>query len=323
MFKFFSKRGVLLLVLMMTALLAACGNTVSSSGDSSMEGTNEEVRTIEHAMGTTEIEGTPERVVTLYQGATDAATAFDLEPVGIVESWVQKPIYTYLQEDLDGTPIVGQETQPNLEEIAAKNPDVIFASKMRHEDIYEKLSQIAPTVAIDAVYDFKGTVKLLGETMNKQDRADEILSDWEKRIDDFKTKAEERLGDNWPQNVALINFRSDHARIYYDSFAGSILKDAGFTRPESQQGEGWGVKLTDKESIAAMNADVFFVFMDDEPAVQDTYADWTSHPLWGKLDAVQNDRVYRVDQVVWNMAGGIRAANLMLDELYEHYNLEK
>ncbi|WP_430787124.1 ABC transporter substrate-binding protein [Virgibacillus flavescens] len=322
MSKIFSKWGVLLLVLIMIALLAACGNS-DDSGETTDDSPKEETRTIGHAMGTTEIKGTPERVVTLYQGATDTATAFDVEPVGIVESWVQQPIYEYLREDLDGTPIIGQETQPNLEEIAAKKPDVIFASKMRHEDIYEKLSQIAPTVAIDAVYDFKGTVNLMGETLNKQERADEILSKWNNRVEDFTTKAEEQLGDKWPQNVALINFRTDHARIYYDSFAGSILKEAGFTRPDNQQGDDWGVKLTDKESITAMNADVFFVFMGDEPAVEDTYNEWTKHPLWKELDAVKNDQVYRVDQVIWNMAGGIGAANLMLDELYEHYNLAK
>ncbi|UFT98446.1 iron-siderophore ABC transporter substrate-binding protein [Radiobacillus kanasensis] len=323
MTKLFSKYGILTLFLLITVFLTACGSSDSSSADSQNEETSEETRTIEHAMGTTEIEGTPERIVTLYQGATDTTTAFDVEPVGIAESWVQQPIYEYLRDDLEGTPIIGQETQPNLEEIAAQNPDVIFASKMRHEDIYEKLSQIAPTVAIDAVYDFKGTVELMGETLNKQDRAEEILSDWDKRIEDFNTKAMEQLGDKWPQNIALINFRSDHARIYYDSFAGSVLREAGFTRPENQQGEDWGVKLTDKESITDMNADVFFVFMEEDPAVQDTYNDWTSHPLWKNLDAVKDDQVHRVDQVIWNMGGGIRAATLMLDEVYEHYNLEK
>lgn len=323
-----TKRGVVGIILLFSIIfISACGSESESSNSgksaeaSETNETNE--RVIEHAMGETTIEGTPEKVVTLYQGATDATTLLDIEPVGIVESWVEKPIYTYLRDDLEGTKIVGEETQPNLEEIAALNPDVIFASKMRHEEIYEKLNQIAPTVAIEDVFDYKGTVALMGETLNKQEEADAIIADWNERLEDFKEKAAEKLGDDWPKNVSLINFRSDHARIYFDSFAGTVLREAGFERPANQQEDIWGVKLTDKESITEMNADVFYVFMSDEPAVKESYEDWTSHPLWENLDAVKNDEVYMVDEVIWNMAGGMRAANLMLDDLYERFDLEK
>lgn len=325
---FFSpKYGMLLFVLMLTAFLAACGNS-SSEGEaeeSSVETQEEETRSveIEHAMGTTTIEGTPETFVTLYQGANDASTLFEEEPAGIVESWVEKPIYEYLRDDLEGTPIVGEETQPNLEEIANLQPDVIFASKTRHEEIYEKLNKIAPTIAIEELYDYKGTVELMGKALNKEDKADEILTSWNERLEDFQAKASEKLGDKWPQNVSLINFRSDHARIYFDSFAGTILREAGFTRPDNQQEDVWGIKLTDKESITEMNADTFYIFMSDDPAIKQTYEDWTNHPLWENLDAVKNNQVYTVDEVTWNMAGGMRAANLMLDDLYDRLELEQ
>ncbi|WP_222599275.1 ABC transporter substrate-binding protein [Aquibacillus kalidii] len=326
-----TKRGIFLLILLTTILIvSACGNKEDSSENTSNSSDKEEAsseesnsRVIEHAMGSTTIEGTPKRIVTLYQGATDAATLLDVKPTGIVESWVEKPIYEYLRSDLEGTKIVGEETQPNLEEIAALNPDVIFASKTRHEEIYEKLKQIAPTVAIEELFDYKGTVELMGETLNKQEKADTIIADWNNRIQDFQDKAAEKLGEDWPKNVSLINFRSDHARIYFDSFAGTILREAGFSRPENQQEDVWGIKLTDKESITEMNADVFYIFMSDEPAVKETYEDWTSHPLWKNLDAVKNDQVYMVDEVTWNMGGGIRAANLMLDDLYDRFDLEK
>ncbi|SDJ37857.1 ABC transporter substrate-binding protein [Salimicrobium halophilum] len=318
------------LILGISMLLAACGSSESeeteasngSSDDAETEETSD-TREVEHSMGTTEIEGTPEKVVTLFQGATDVATAMDVEPAGIVESWVEKPIYEYLRDDLEGTPIVGEETQPNLEEIAELEPDVIIASKTRHEDIYEKLNQIAPTIAIEKLFEYKNTVEVMGETLGKQEEADQILSDWNERTEDFKQKAAEKMGEEWPMNVAVLNFRSDHARIYFQGFAGQVLNDAGFTRPESHQEDVWGIKLSDKESITEMNADVFYVFMDEDEAVQETYNEWTNHPLWQELDAVKNDQVHEVDQVTWNMAGGIRSANLMLDDLYDRLGLEQ
>jgi iron complex transport system substrate-binding protein len=312
-------------------------DTGSSSTDSSeatetneKEEQTEEARVIEHAMGKTEVKGTPKRIVTLYQGATDVAVALGVTPVGVVDSWVEKPMYKYLRDDLEGVPHVGLETQPNLEEIAKLKPDLIIASKLRHEKIYEQLSQIAPTVTHETVFKFKDTVELMGKAMNKGDKANELLSDWDSRVADFKEKISAKLGDQWPIEVSVLNFRADHARIYVTGYAGDILGELGFVRSEYQQEEADKgtvvVKLTDKESIPSMNADVFFLFLSDpgeDNAVQKTYEDWTNHPLWKNLDAVKADQVYQIDEVAWNMAGGMISANAMLDQLYEHFGLEK
>ncbi|MFC4324294.1 ABC transporter substrate-binding protein [Litchfieldia salsa] len=330
------KFSLLAIILVFTMFLAACGNqgaeeapaTENKSEQTEDTGAEEEqaeadVREITHALGTTKIEGTPQKIVTLYQGATDAIVAFEVKPVGVVESWVQQPNYEYLRADLEGVKIVGLETQPNLEEIAALKPDLIIASKLRHEEVYAQLSEIAPTVAHETVFDFKGTVELMGEAMNQQEKADELLAAWDNRVADFQTKVADKLGDKWPVNVSILNFRADHARIYFTGFAGSILAELGFTRPENQQSEEWGVQLTDKESITEMNADVFYIFNEDDPAVQKTFEEWTAHPLWKNLDAVKAEQVHMVDEVTWNMAGGIIAANLMLDDVYDRFELEK
>lgn len=278
-------------------------------------------------MGTTTIEGTPKKVVTLYQGATDAAISLGIKPVGVVESWAEQPIYDYLEGDLEGVQIVGQETQPNLEEIAKLKPDLIVAAEVRHEEIYEQLSEIAPTVVNENVHLYKESVELIGDATNQEDKADEIITSWEDRVDDFKEKMTSKLGDEWPFSATVLNFRADHARVYVTGFAGSILHDLGFTIPEEQEGIDEPVlKLTDKEGIPTMNADVFYVFLSDpgdNEGVEQTYEEWQNHPLWENLDAVQEDQVYIVDEVIWNLGGGILSANLLLDDLYERFELEK
>lgn len=327
-------RKLLLAAISVVVLVSAVGCGANGTEQNSVEvkqeevTQNEEVRAVEHAMGTTEIKGTPKRIVTLYQGASDVAIAFGVKPVGIVESWVEKPIYNYLREDLVDIPIVGLETQPNLEEIAKLNPDLIIASKIRHEKIYEQLSQIAPTVVHETVFKFKETVELMGEAMNKEEDAKKLLTDWDNRVADFKGKVSTKLGDEWPIEVSVLNFRTDHARIYVTGFAGDILKELGFVRPEVQRKaaeEGNVIlKLTTKESIPSMNADVFFTFLgDNSEDIKKTYDEWTSHPLWENLNAIKNNRSYLVDDVAWNMGGGYVSANVMLDQIYEHFGLEK
>ncbi|PTY38701.1 iron ABC transporter substrate-binding protein [Saccharospirillum sp. MSK14-1] len=279
--------------------------------------------TIDHAMGRTELDAPAVRVVTLYQGATDAAVALGITPVGVVDSWVEKPMYQYLRDELADVAHVGLETQPNLEEIAALNPDVIIAAKMRHEAVYDQLNQIAPTIAHETVFQFKETLDLVAAATGRTDAAEQWHQNWDARIADFQQQVAELDNIDWPQQVALLNFRNDHARIYYSSFAGNILNELGFERPQAHREDVWGVKLTSKESIPSMNADVFFIFMTETDAtVMENYQDWTSHPLWNTLDAVRNEQVYRVDQVDWNMGGGPIAAQRMVDSVFEHYGLE-
>ena len=91
----------------------------------------------------------PLRVVTLFQGATDCAVVLGVTPCGVVDSWSEKPTYRYLRAALEQVPHVGLETQPSLEDIALLKPDVIIASRYRHERIAPLLKQIAPVLMLE------------------------------------------------------------------------------------------------------------------------------------------------------------------------------
>jgi iron complex transport system substrate-binding protein len=282
-----------------------------------------DVREVEHAMGTTTIEGTPERIVTLYQGATDVAVALGVKPVGAVESWLQQPFYEYIRGDLEGTENLGSELQPNLEQIIQLQPDLIIASKVRHEEIYDQLSEIAPTVAHETVFKWKETVELMGEAMGKGDQADQILSDWDSRVADFKEKLGDKAADT---EVSIVRFEPGQARIYTQGFPSLVLNDIGLERPENQRVEEFAIVVSTKEGIPQMDADVIFDITNDyneDGKPLETREEWQKSPIWENLNAVKNDQVYKVDAVTWNMAGGAIAAQLMLDDIYDRFGLEK
>lgn len=280
-------------------------------------------RSVPNAFGDTPIPATPQRVVTLYQGATDSAVALGIMPVGVVDAWLEKPMYRYLRDALAGVEHVGLETQPNLEKVAWLAPDLIVATRFRHERVRPLLEKIAPTVATGTVFDFKATLALMAEATGRESRARELLQDWDDRMADFRQKIADKLGDDWPQKAAVVRFKSDHVRIYSTGFAGSILSELGFEQPDSLHDQGWGMKLTSEENIPVMNADVIFVLLEpDDPAIAENYRHWTAHPLWQRLDAVQDERVFEVAAVNWIMGGGILAANAMLDDLYAHFGLD-
>ena len=292
---------------------------LAGAGSATAESTN--TKTISHALGAAQVSVDPDRMVSLYQGATDTAVALGIKPVGVVESWKEKPIYRYLRPELTDVRMLGLETQPDLEGIAWLDPDLIVAARNRHLAIYPLLEQIAPTVVIGNVYDFKTLLRLMAQATGKESLGQCLLRHWQLRTVDFRSRIRAKLGEAWPEEVAILSFRADHARIYYGGFARSVLDELGFSAPSSHRREGWGIKLTSQESIPAMDAEAVFLFMQDDPSVQRTFNRWTEHPLWQSLDAVRSDKVYAVNPVIWNMGAGILAANLMLDDLYEHYEL--
>jgi iron complex transport system substrate-binding protein len=47
--------------------------------------------------------------------------------------------------------------------------------------------------------------------------------------------------------------------------------------------------------------------------------DWIEDPLFKNLNVSKSGNVSQVDDIIWNTAGGVLAANLMLDDIEEYF----
>jgi iron complex transport system substrate-binding protein len=261
---------------------------------------------------------TPARLVTLFQGATDSAVALGVTPCGIVDSWSEKPTYRYLRTALAQVRHVGLETQPSLEDIVLLKPDLIVASRFRHQRIAPLLERIAPVVMLDEVSEFKQTLLQMGVALHRQQMAVALLQKWQRRVAQLRAQLQRAFAGHWPPTVSVLEVREDHVRSHLPaSFAGSVLNELGFNWSAASQGaRGVSLKLTSKESLPVVNADIFFVFMRaDSQAVQQSYDRLLRHPLWQQMRAPRRQQVWLVDAVPWSMSGGIMGANLMLDDI--------
>ncbi|WP_246321067.1 ABC transporter substrate-binding protein [Paenibacillus germinis] len=324
--------GVKLLVFVTTIMLilAGCGQQTDTSKSDAAATTNtkkesqpaqSEEYTVKHAMGETKIKGTPKKVVVLTNEGTEAVLSMGIKPIGAVKSFTLGDWYDHIKADMEGVKIVGDENQPNLEMIASLKPDLIIGNKVRQEKVYEQLSAIAPTVFSERLSgDWQINFKLYAEALNKKAEGDKIIADFEKRITDFKAKA----GDQLKTKVSIVRFMPGKVRIYMkDTFSGVILNKLGFERPASQNQDKFADDLT-KERIPDMNGDILFYFTwdNEKGEANKIEQEWTNDPLWKNLDVVKQGKVHKVSDAVWNTAGGIKAANLLLDDL-EKYFLKK
>lgn len=200
--------------------LSACGS--SEAGESGpASGTAEfEPVTIEHALGTTEIDEAPERVVAWGWASADAAIALGVTPVAIpkqsyggdadgVLPWIREE----LESEGEEIPTILSETEePPYEEIAAAEPDLILATYSGiTQEQYDLLTEIAPVVAYpDQPWStpWREVITTTGEALGRSDEAAQLLDD----IDAEVAAAAEEHPELSGKTVAAV---ADSAGTFY------------------------------------------------------------------------------------------------------------
>jgi iron complex transport system substrate-binding protein len=300
MFKRIIRAGALLAG---TALLAACG---TSAGEPAAE-ERSETRTVEHAMGTTQVPANPQRVVVLDTGELDDALALGVKPVGAVRIDVSTDFLSHLGDQTEGIEMVGSISEPNLEKIAALRPDLILSSTVRHETLYEQLNAIAPTVLAPDLGDtWKDNFRLYAEALGKSAEAEQMLTRFEERA----AALGEELGTG--KTLSIVRFLPGQIRLYSDkSFTGVILTDIGLTVPPAAVGADTFAELS-PEQVTLAEADYLYVSTYG-PAEDTNQAKVVGGPLWKTLDAVRADQVHRLNDDL--LSGiGIQAAEQILSQ---------
>lgn len=300
-------------------LLAACGDDSSpesSSGSPSASASSADhdfPRTINHVMGETEIPAKPERVVVLDTGELDSVTAFGITPVGAVRAPVEDGLLDYLEADTEGTELVGTIEEVNLEAVAALRPDLILSSKLRHEDIYDELSQIAPTVFTETVgVVWKDNLAVHAEALGFEEDAERMLAEYESRAESLGAALEQERGAL--PTISMVRFLPGATRLYQKaSFIGTVLEDIGLPRPPSQDVDDFAAEIS-AEQLGQADADVIFT-THYGPADETTRGELTGNPLWENLSAVAAGDVYEVPDDYWMLGIGIQAATKVLDDI--------
>jgi iron complex transport system substrate-binding protein len=289
-------------VLAATTFLAACGGATSED-----EAAAPETRKVEHAMGVAEVPAEPKRVVVLDTGELDDALALGVKPIGAVRIDVATGFLSYLEDQTEGIEEVGTISEPNLEKIAALDPDLILSSTVRHEAIYDQLEAIAPTVLAPDLGDtWKDNFLLYAAALNKTHDAKEMLADFESDAAELG----ETLGTG--RTLSIVRFLPDQIRLYSDkSFAGVILDDMGLTVPKSAAGEDTYLEIS-PEQVTTARADYLYVSTYGPEGDTDR-AEVLGGPLWQRIPAVKAGHVHELNDDL--LSGiGIQAAQQILDQ---------
>jgi iron complex transport system substrate-binding protein len=309
--------GMISMLLAAVLALAGCGNSGSQPAAPPSKTTSAEapaVQDITHAMGTTKVPANPQRIVVLDNGSLDHLLALGVKPVGAASVFEEEPFFRYLGDQTNGIEKIGTIDQPNLESIAKMKPDLIFGVKELHKDIYDKLTQIAPTVFVEEIgIHWKKNLMLEAEALGKKQEAEKLLNEFDNRVKEFQAKMGDKLKET---HVSLLRPRVDHVRVYLrQSFSGMLIEEIGLPRPPAQTKDDFALQVTE-EQMDTLDGDVILWFSRDSQNVINTK--YKENKLWNQLKAVKQGNVYQVETDPWLSGMGIQAANIVLDDLHKY-----
>ncbi|MFD1815475.1 ABC transporter substrate-binding protein [Rhodococcus gannanensis] len=281
-----------------TVALSACGG-----GDDDASAEASSTRTIAHAHGSTEVPDAPQRVVVLEPVQLDTSIALGVIPVGAAVLSEATGVPAYLGDEASSVATAGTVAAPNVEKIAALQPDLIIGTETRHADLYDQLAAIAPTVYMASQSDpWQDNVRFVADTLGKGSDAQGLLDDYTTRCDEV---AAEHHTDG--KTAQLIRPRDDVLTLYGPtSFAGSTLECAGFTIPPRDWENSISVDLS-PELAGEAKADLVLVTSakpDDPASVPGVVTDKALFP-----------NMHVVDMSYWITGVGPLGGLTVLDDL--------
>ncbi|OIH95717.1 MULTISPECIES: iron-siderophore ABC transporter substrate-binding protein [unclassified Curtobacterium] len=249
-------------------VLAGCASGSDSSTDTSSSGSSDAAFpvSITTALGTTTIESQPKRVVALGWGDAETALELGVQPVG-ASDWLAfggDGVGPWLKGAYTKSPKIIQTLEPSYEDILKLDPDLILDVKSSGDkDRYDKLSAIAPTVAIpkggeNYLTTTEQQTTMIAKALGKESEGKKLLTG----LDDAYAAARKAHPDFEGKTAVVGAYTSEGFGAYASADSRSqFMENLGFTIPsaiDDEAGKAFSVSLSD-ENLDLLDADLTLI----------------------------------------------------------------
>ncbi|WP_027856263.1 ABC transporter substrate-binding protein [Marinobacterium jannaschii] len=279
----------------------------------------EETRTFENRFGKVEVPVKPQCVVSLHDfSLTIQLLELGVRPCGSVarkKLW-SDPYFRGVQHrfDLGDTAYVGSHKSPDEEAIAMLEPDLIVGLSY-HEQLKDKLSQIAPVVILPTQETpVSEWAAQLADLVGAGDRFRDQQKEYSWVIEEFKRLVPQ------PENVSVTTLE-----IYEDNFQligrgglDDVIADMGLGRPVGYQNAKKGINYS-LERVGDFDADIIIDTYEPLLDSREETEEFRASPQWQNLFAVKNNQFLYFNRSRYgdSMGGLTGSAYLLLSHIAE------
>lgn len=277
-------------------------------------------KTIVHDFGTTELKKAPKRIVILDNLYGEILDPLDITPVGATTGQADSQEFSTLfkKQYKDAKVVsVGWQGNPDLDKIAELKPDLILMTR-EQEDLYDELSEIAPTVGYqintDENWDYHETSLKVAEIFDKRDEMKKDLDRLDAREAVFAENVKAKFGD---QKLMYLRVTDNDILYYAYGHFGYLYDTYHFNRAETFNPDDM-FQVIDPDKLKDINPDLLIVQADSQELLDNKLK---NSPVWTSLKAVQNNKVIYADYSTYMLGFGIVSQEAIMKQISDEWRL--
>lgn len=277
-------------------------------------------KTIVHDFGTTELKKAPKRIVILDNLYGEILDPLHITPVGATTGQADSQEFSTLfkKQYKDAKVVsVGWQGNPDLDKIAELKPDLILMTG-EQEDLYDELSEIAPTVGYqintDENWDYHETSLKVAEIFDKRDEMKKDLDRVDAREAVFAENVKAKFGN---QKLMYLRVTDNDIRYYAYGHFGYLYDTYHFNRAETFNPDDM-FQVIDPDKLKDINPDLLIVQADSQELLDNKLK---NNPVWSSLKAVQNNKVIYADYSTYMLGFGIVSQEAIMKQISHEWGL--
>ena len=277
-------------------------------------------KTIVHDFGTTELKKAPKRIVILDNLYGEILDPLHITPVGATTGQADSQEFSTLfkKQYKDAKVVsIGWQGNPDLDKIAELKPDLILMTG-EQEDLYDELSEIAPTVGYqintDENWDYHETSLKVAEIFDKRDEMKKDLDRVDAREAVFAENVKAKFGD---QKLMYLRVTDNDIRYYAYGHFGYLYDTYHFNRAETFNPDDM-FQVIDPDKLKDINPDLLIVQADSQELLDNKLK---NTPVWTSLKAVQNNKVIYADYSTYMLGFGIVSQEAIMKQISDEWGL--
>jgi iron complex transport system substrate-binding protein len=262
-------------------------------------------------------------VYAYYKNGAEGLVGIPIDSVNIIKESVFAEVYP----DILNVPLYDSGVEgTNVEEIAAKNPDIVFYTGGR-EETYEALTNagltaVAFTTAMtqdsNAMKNLADWLAQLDKVFNVEsgERSAKLIGYNDKVLAEFSAVSASIPDEEKPNAIIIFTLGDDTLQIagggHYSDF---WLNNSG---AKNAAAELERIKPVNMEQLQKWNPEVIYITNFSKTMPENLYNNTFAGFDWSEIDAVKNGRVYKIPLGSYRWYAPSNEAGLMLQWMYKH-----
>jgi iron complex transport system substrate-binding protein len=210
---------------------------------------------------------------------------------------------------------IGPSYQPNLEILAAQEPDLIIADSMLQPQLVQNLEALNVPVLYAGAQSFDDVLtalRLVGQVLDRSAEAEAVVAELTQRLDDLQAK----LPQERPSVLILNGTPEDFFAAKPESYVGNLVdllggENVAAGAPDVGRFPGY-TKLS-LEAILTSAPDVILAITAGPPGAQTITEFLSANPAWADVPAVQQGRVHEISAEIFLQAPGPRVGDALAE----------